>query len=265
MYKKFLKTSDTSHLDMRDAESVMREFKNFQIKNIFNESNGLFNSTLMMDAFTVDELTDDLRNAITATESFRVLVAKVATDFSDKMMFEGGTKYLYQARMWAEVFDSGDAILPHNYALSGASAAGLVFTHLPPGTIGSPSVELLDPRGHNPPFGKDESLPVSVGTGYFYPGWVNRMSRSHRCCSSHAVVDPENLLSTHRIDWAFEIGLFQYPEPVLHKFFDLERCPFQHGFRRIDGQLHFNLEVEELVKHKLEFVDAQLPPSTYNN
>jgi hypothetical protein len=266
LYKKFINSTDTSNLDRRNAESIMREFKKYQVEKIFQSSNGLFNSTVLMDTLSPDELTEELKDAIQATESFRVLVGKVATDFTDKMMFHGGTKFFYQARIWAEVFDSGDAILPHNYAQSGAFAAGLVFTNLPPGTMGKPSVELLDPRGHNPPFGKDESLAMSVGTGYLYPGWVNRMTKPHRCCSLDFPPNPNDLLTSHRIDWAFEIGLFQYPEPVLQRFYDLERCPFQDGFRRIDGQLHFNLEVEELVKLEFQGIDELLPSgSTYNN
>ena len=268
LYKRFLNSTDLTSEDKRNAESVVKAFRQYQLRDILGHTNGLFNATVVSDALTTEDepLSEELREAISAAESFRSLLGKVATDFADKMLFEGGTKYLYQARMWAEVFESGDAVLPHNYATSGAFGAGIVFTHIPRGTTGSPGIELLDPRGHNPPFGRDQIFEVTVGNGYLYPGWLDRMTMSHRCCNSDHPADPSDLLTSHRIDWAFEIGLFQYPEPVLNRFFDLERCPFQEGFRRPDGQLHFDLEVEELVKLQFPGINAEKSlPSTYNN
>jgi hypothetical protein len=254
LYKYFMNTADLSHIDQRDAEAIVGEFRKFQ-KGIFSESHGLFNSTLLIAEFenrggiTVD---DELKDAIISAESFRFLLGKVATDFAGKMLFLGGTKYLYQARMWAEVLGSGDAVQSHNYAESGAVAAGVVFTNLPEGTMGTPGVELLDPRGHNPPFGVDEFIDAIPGTGFLYPGWVNRLTMSHRCCNASSPADPTDPLSSLRIDWGFEIGLFQYPEPVVARFFDLEKCPFRNGHKRLDGQLFFNLDVEELVKLELK-------------
>jgi hypothetical protein len=258
LYKRFLTTVDLTHIDSRDAESIAKAFKEYQL-GIFKDSRGLFNSTVLFDHF--GNVTDNLRDSILGAESFRVLLGKVATDFTGKMLFLGGTKFLYQARIWAEVLGAGDAIQSHNYATSGAAAAGVVFTNLPNGTVGTPRIELLDPRGHNPPFGKDEFLTATTGVGFLYPGWVNRLTVPHRCCSNEYPADPSDLLTSHRIDWAFEIGLFQYPEPVLNRFFDLEKCPFQKGFMRPDAQLFFNLDVEELAK--LEF--QGLPEYPRNN
>lgn len=255
LYKHFLASADLSHVDKRDAEAIVSEFRKFQRK-IFSDSNGLFNSTLLVTELEQQGivLDEEMRDAIVSAESFRVLLGKVATDFAGKMMFQGGTKFLYQARMWAEVLGSGDAVQSHNYAESGAVAAGVVFTNIPEGTIGHPAVELLDPRGHNPPFGRDEVIDAQPGLGFMYPGWVNRLTVSHRCCNESGPADPNDLLTSHRIDWAFEIGLFQYPEAVVTRFYDLEKCPFQNGYKRPDGQLFFNLDVEELVK--LEFNGA---------
>lgn len=249
LYNDFLSSSNLTNLDKRDAESIVSAFRDYQM-NIFSESNGLFNVSVLQKSLPSVNKSSRVRDAAVGVESFRMLLGKVAADFAAKMGFLGGTKFLYQARMWAEVLGPGDAVLPKNFADTGAVAAGILFAHIPNGTVGTPAVELLDPRGHNPPFGKDEVIPAAIGSGFMYPGWVNRMSRSHRCCEG----DPKNFLDTHRIDWGFEIGLFQYPEKVLKKFYDLENCPFQNGFRRMDGQLFFELDVEELVK--LDFSGA---------
>jgi hypothetical protein len=250
LYKDFLARADVSSLDDRDAESLVSAFVAYQME-IFE--NGLFNATKLTQHLG-GNLSAPVRDAIIGVDGFRRLLGKVATDFAEKMGFLGGSKYLYQAKIWAEVLAPGDAVLPKNFAASGAVAAGVLFTHIPQDTTGTPVIELLDPRGHNPPFGKDEVLNAKVGSGFLYPGWVDRMTLSHRCCQNDSSIpdtllgDVGDILRTHRIDWGFEVGLFQYPDSVLRNFFDLENCPFQNGFRRLDGQLFFDLSVQELVK-----------------
>lgn len=241
LYNKFLDESDLSDADLRDAESTVKQFKQFQL-DLFPR--GLLNSTILESVFS-DSMTPRLRDAVVSVDSFRRLLGKVGIDFVQRMGFGGGTRFMYHARMWAEVLAPGDAVQPRNSALDGSVASGIVFTHSPNATLGRPGFELIDPRGHNPPFGKDEILLSQPGRGLLFPSWVNRMTLPHRV--NETLIDGDDLSTSHRVDWAFEIGLFQFPDEVLKNFVDLEHCPFQRGFRRLDGQIFFNLNIEELV------------------
>ena len=234
LYLKFQNEADLSHLDSRDAEAIIREFSKFQLDYL----------RINNDTMSFWKNRDSLRQSFFG---FQTLLAKIGTDFANKMGFEGGTKNLYSARLHAEVFGSGDAVSPQSAIQSGAVASGVVFTNLPPTTIGSSFFELMDPRGHNPPFGKDEKIKVYSGAGLLYPAWLTRFVPPHRHPKLEAPLSRESILSSHRIDWIFEIGLFQYRREVLSSFVDFEKCPFQDGFRMIEAQVFFNLDVEQLV------------------
>ena len=251
LYMKFLGEADLTQRDPRDAEATVSLFRHFQ-RDLHNASDYV--------SFLAPE-TETVRRAIVSLGGFQRLLGKIATDFVSRMGFSGGTKFLYQARLRAEVLAPGDTVAPRSGASEGAVASGVVFTHIPPGTRGTPVMEVLDPRGHNPPFGKDEKIPAQVGLGLMFPSWVNRMTPPHRWRRDEvqpAVVEDDGdgevtyeLMKSHRIDWVFEIGLFQYSHDVLVNFVDLENCPFQNGYRQMEAQSFFNLEVEELVKLKM--------------
>jgi hypothetical protein len=150
--------------------------------------------------------------------------------------------------MWAEVLAPGDAVASHNTITQGSVASGAVFTHIPPGTLGKPIFELIDPRGHNPPFGKDHGMPAITGMGIIYPSWVNRMTPPHRWRKNETDYIEDDIMGSHRIEWVFDIGLFRYSREVLVEFLDLENCPFQYASGQIQAQNFFDLAVEELVK-----------------
>lgn len=243
MYKRFLAHADFSNVDPRDAESTVRLFREFQRKRVVN-------GTEWASFFEGENMSEDLGKALRSTKGFQNLLGKVSTEFFGRMGFSGGSRFLYQARMWAEVLGPGDAVQPQNVVTDGAVAAGAVFTHIPKGTQGTPVVELLDPRGHNPPFGKDEHVTAQEGMGLMFPAWVNRMTPPHKweppATQDEGEID--ELLKNHRIDWVFEIGLFKYEREVLIDFVDLENCPFQSAPKQIAAQNFYNLDVPELLK-----------------
>ena len=107
------------------------------------------------------------------------------------------------------------------------------------------------PRGHNPPFGQDQRLVAQVGMGLIFPGWVDRLTPPHRHPADIGEDTEFDLLKSHRVDWVFEVGLFQYPKDALVRFFDLEMCPFGHSNEVAENQQFFQLDIEELVKIEL--------------
>jgi hypothetical protein len=243
LYDRFLDQLDHSDKDYRDAEWVLREFRKWQLE--------------VVDINRLDALRDVLNNEndpptmLATFEGIRKLLGKIGTDFVNKMGFPGGSKFLYMARMWAEVLGPGDAVAPTFMASEGAQIAGVIHTHAPSGIKGSPVFEILDPRGHNPPFGKDERMNAIPGVAMLFPAWATRMTPPHRCCVEG--VEPnefeqrEPRLANHRIDWVFEIGLFQYPQEELEKFVDWENCPFKDSYSIHYTQSHFDLSLSELV------------------
>lgn len=259
LFERFQAEMRTSNitLDSRDAESTVKAFREFQHTYLPRGSNNSTDLYNLLCGSSVSNGTDDeldlscesTQRAIASLSGFGKLLGKVATDFVDRMGFAGGTKFLYQARMWAEVLGPGDFVEPKNVATEGAVAAGVIFTHIPPDTEGTPRFELLDPRGHNPPFGHDQRLEAQPGVGLLFPGWVDRLTPPHRLKKGGGAFP-----GSHRIDWVFEIGLFQFPEEALVRFYDLEMCPFAHSYNVPANQHFLQLDVEELVK-----IDLQRP------
>ena len=252
LYERFqaeMRTSNITH-DSRDAESTVKAFREFQHTYLPRGSNNSTDLHNLLCGSSANETHNELdlnrestQRAIASLSGFGKLLGKIATDFVDRMGFSGGTKFLYQARMWAEVLAPGDFVEPKNVAAEGAVAAGVIFTHIPPDAEGTPRFELLDPRGHNPPFGQDQRLEAQQGVGLLFPAWVDRLTPPHRLKQGGAI-SPRS----HRIDWVFEIGLFQFPEEALVRFYDLEMCPFAHSFNVPANQHFLQLDVEELVK-----------------
>jgi hypothetical protein len=238
-YKQFLNHADFSDLDPRDAEATVKMFREYQRDMVVN-------GTDWRTAFP-ELIPEELERAIRATTGFQKLLGKIGTEFISRMGFTGGSRMLYQARMWAEVLGPGDAVAPQNEILDGGVATGVVFTHIPNGTLGNPILELLDPRGHNPPFGKTEEIPAKTGMGIMYPRWVDRMTPPHRWSGDRSAIDSNNLLKSHRIDWVYEIGLFRYPKGVLLRVVDLEDCPFRSASDQPAAQNFYQLDVEQLI------------------
>ena len=246
LYEKFLRENSAllAAGDPRDAEATIRAFRSWQQRFAF-----LHNETLLMEF--LDPTTPELKSAVLSVAGFQRLLGKIGTDFAQKMGFEGGSKFLYQARMHAEVFGPGDATSPSSYGAEGGVASGVVFTHLPPATLGGSFFEIMDPRGQNPPFGKDEKIPLSLGVGLVFPSWLRTFTPPHRTQNPNPNHMSKNnsttILDTHRIDWVFQIGLLQYDKRVRTMFVDYEQCPFTNGFREPAAQVYFDLAVEELV------------------
>jgi hypothetical protein len=215
-------------IDSRDAESVLNGFREFQHQNS-NEIRDSINSKFHKQFEIYFEISN--------------LLSKITTDFVTRMGFGGGTKYLYSTRLFAEVLAPGDAVAPRSHLSNGAVAGGVIFTHLPHGTLGNAFYELIDPRGANPPFGDDKKIPVTVGTGYIYPAWVSRMTPSHR----HPGPETADIMDTHRIDWSFEIGLFTFDKRVREKFVDWEKCPFKDFSFLLNNQLNFEINLESIL------------------
>lgn len=244
LYEAFLKQHNSELEDARDASARVEAFKDFQRRNFPRGAN---NATDLIDFFIMKEkgVSDNFKRAISAVSGVGKLIGKISTDFVNRMGFNGGTKFLYQARMWAEVLGPGDAVQSRNDATLGAVASGVVFTKIPDTTEGTPRFELLDPRGHNPPFGQDQRLVAQQGVVLLFPGWVDRLTPPHRIkFVDGGRAENQNLL---RIDWIFEIGLFQFSESTLMRFFDLEMCPFARSFDVIDNQQLFKLQLEDLI------------------
>ena len=245
LYLKFMNEYlDDSKLDVRNAESVISAFTEFQHLMITNE-------TELVEFLNPNE---ELKKSIGSFFGFKRLLGKLGTDFANKMGFGGGTKFLYTARLHAEVFGPGDATNPSSYASEGGVAAGVIFTHLPTSTIGASYFEIMDPRGHNPPFGKDENIKIQVGLGLMFPSWLQTFTPPHRHAqpaNKPPLLTHKDIYDTHRIDWIFEIGLFQYSRAVRSGFVDYEHCPFQDASKVPSGQILFKLNVEELVALKM--------------
>ena len=235
LYENFLSTVDVSERDERDASWIINQFKLWQLKEKrINETSNLL------------ELVGEENRALAESyEGFRKLLPKIGIDFTDKMGATAGSRHVFQARLWAEVFTPGDALSPTFMGSEGAQVVGVVHTNLPRGIKGSPTFEIIDPRGQNPPFGKDRRYVAKTGLGILMPGWVTRMTPPHRCCEPGT--DASDDLERMRIDWIFEIGLFQYSSNVLTRYVDFENCPFANSHDMLMTQNFFDLDLQTLV------------------
>lgn len=249
LYGLFLSQLDVKKKDYRDAEWTLKQFRDWQMNQV--ATNDIDKLRSLLDNDDDDDNNKKKKTYVTSFEGLRNLLAKIGTDFTHKMGFTGGTKYMYKARLWAEVMGSGDAVAPTFMAGSGAQITGVIHTHIPSRLKGNPVFEILDPRGHNPPFGQDERITAVPGTMLLFPAWATRMVPPHRCCRND--LEPSEiekkvpLLATHRIDWVVEIGLFQYPMEELVKFVDWESCPFKESYSNYFTQSHFDLNLPDLI------------------
>ena len=232
----FFAQIDMPNRDVRDASWVLRRFRHWQ----------LFEARINETSNLVDLVGEENRELAEAYEGFRKLLPKIGIDFTNKMGATTGSRYVFQARLWAEVLAPGDAISPTFMGSDGAQVVGVVHTNLPKGIKGSPTFEIIDPRGQNPPFGKDQRFIAKTGVALLMPAWATRMTPPHRCCDPP--VDPDSdALDSFRIDWVFEIGLFQYPTDVLTRYIDYENCPFTNSHEVSMSQNFFDLDLQNLV------------------
>ncbi len=233
----FQSTVRMDNRDERDASWIQRRFKHWQLNEI------RINETMNLLSLVGD------RELVESYEGLRKLLPKIGIDFTSKMGATTGSRHVFQARLWAEVFEPGDAISPTFMGSDGAQVVGVVHTNLPKGIKGNPTFEIIDPRGQNPPFGKDQRFIAQTGVALLMPGWTTRMTPPHRCCDPPVGPD-DPLTDSLRIDWVFEIGLFQYPKDVLTRYVDYENCPFSNTHEELMTQSFFDLELETLVNMK---------------
>lgn len=230
----FTSTVPMPDRDERDASWVQRRFKDWQLSEMrINDTANLLS--------LINE-----RELVESYEGLRKLLPKIGIDFTNKMGAITGSRHVFQAKLWAEVFLPGDAMSPTFMGKDGAQVVGVVHTNLPKGIKGNPTFEIIDPRGQNPPFGKDQRYIAQTGVGLLMPGWATRMTPPHRCCDPPVRPD-DPLTDLVRIDWVFEIGLFQYPKDVLTRYVDYENCPFSNTHEELMTQSFFDLELETLV------------------
>jgi hypothetical protein len=254
LYELFLRDvqSIDGRRDERDASWLIRQFRKWQF-----ETARIGNATELTEFMRL--VSDDEKGSrvsellIQSFNGFTKLLPKIGADFVDRMGPTRGTRFVYKARVWAEVYSPGDARSPELMSKNGAEVFGVVHTHLPTRTKGRPTFEIIDPRGQNPPFGNDQRFIAQEGVAMFLPGWVTRMVPPHRCCKpdnkdSKPYSDIEervSMLKTHRIDWVFEIGVFGYSVEDMMAYFDYEKCPFKNNNEM--NQVFLDLDLEKLV------------------
>lgn len=145
----------------------------------------------------------------------------------------------YSCWSWFEVYQRGDAVHPEILGHDGAYIAGTTYLGSRCArtqerkSLGADKnalssevlylerrnvVELMDPRGHNPPFGTDFFVPFEkLGVGQLWPSWLPRMvAPSHSRCESVFL-------------W-YKIGVMHLPREMRDWSFDWDSCPFERSF-----------------------------------